>query len=192
MSKEKLNWQSAQTLGSKSYICGYCNKPIASEKGYWALWKGSLKSDVYICHYCSSPTFFDIRDNTQTPGQRYGNIVEHVPQEISDLYNEARECTSCNSYTAAVLCCRKLLMNIAVSKGAKEGLKFIEYVNFLTEKGFVPPDSNEWIDHIRNKGNEANHEIKLMDAEDAQELIGFIEMILKFIFEFPAIMKNKV
>ena len=54
--------------------------------------------------------------------------------------------------------------------------------------GFVPPNGRIWIDHIRNKGNEANHEIKLMVKQDAEELILFSEMLLKFIYEFP----NKV
>ena len=42
------------------------------------------------------------------------------------------------------------------------------------------------MDHIRKKGNEANHEIKLMTAEDATELISFSEMLMKFIYEFPS------
>jgi hypothetical protein len=42
------------------------------------------------------------------------------------------------------------------------------------------------VDHIRKKGNEATHEIALMGQADAEELIGFTEMLLKFIYEFPA------
>ena len=40
------------------------------------------------------------------------------------------------------------------------------------------------VDHIRKKGNEANHEIKLMTQADAEELIAFTEMLLKFFYEF--------
>ena len=50
----------------------------------------------------------------------------------------------------------------------------------------VPPNGKVWVDHIRNKGNEATHEIRLMAPEDAAELISFSEMLLKFVFEFPA------
>jgi len=76
-------------------------------------------------------------------------------------------------------------MNIAVSEGAKEGLRFIEYVDHLATKGFVPPNGRHWVDHIRKKGNEANHEITIMVNKDSQELLVFIEMLLKFIYEFP-------
>ena len=77
-------------------------------------------------------------------------------------------------------------MNIAVSQGADEGQKFIQYVEFLAENGFVPPNGRGWVDHIRQKGNEATHEIVQMSKDDATELISFTEMLLKFIYEFPA------
>jgi hypothetical protein len=64
-------------------------------------------------------------------------------------------------------------------------------VNYLSDNGFVPPDGKDWVDHIRTKGNEATHEIKIMSKEDAEELLSFAEMLLKFIFEFPAKMKRK-
>lgn len=82
-------------------------------------------------------------------------------------------------------------MNIAVSKGAKEGEKFVTYVQFLSDNGYIPPDGKQWVDHIRKKGNEATHEITIMTREDAEELIDFIEMLLKFMFEFPAMIKRK-
>ena len=77
-------------------------------------------------------------------------------------------------------------MNIAVAQGAKAGLSFVEYVDYLSNQGYVPPNGRSWVDHIRNKGNEATHEIALMTREDANELISFAEMLLKFIYEFPA------
>jgi hypothetical protein len=108
-----------------------------------------------------------------------------VPEALSTLYEEARRCTAQNCFTAAVLVCRKMLMNIAVEQGAAEGLKFIEYVVYLSDKGYVPPNGKYWVDHIRKKGNEATHEIALMEEADAQELLSFLEMLLRFIYEFP-------
>jgi hypothetical protein len=108
-----------------------------------------------------------------------------VPEALNALYEEARRCTSQNCFTAAVLVCRKMLMNIAVQEGAAEGLKFIEYVTHLSDHGYVPPNGKHWVDHIRKKGNEATHEIALMSENDARELLGFVEMLLRFIYELP-------
>jgi hypothetical protein len=76
-------------------------------------------------------------------------------------------------------------MNIAVGLGAPAGEPFMKYVEYLANKGYVPPNGKGWVDHIRKKGNEANHEITLMNKTDAEELIVFSEMLLKFIYEFP-------
>ena len=106
---------------------------------------------------------------------------------LGALYQESRTCVAASAYTSSILTCRKLLMNIAVSQGADEGKRFIDYVDYLSENGFVPPNGKAWVDHIRKKGNEATHEIRLMQRADAIELINFTEMLLKFIYEFPAI-----
>jgi hypothetical protein len=110
---------------------------------------------------------------------------------VGALYDEARRAYSANSFTAVVLCCRKLLMHVAVSKGAKVGEPFASYVQFLADQNFVPPDAKGWVDHIRTKGNEANHEIAIMKAEDASELLEFSEMLLKLVYEYPATMAKK-
>jgi len=89
------------------------------------------------------------------------------------------------------MCCRKLLMHIAVAKGGEAGKTFAHYVDFLAQKNFVPPDARAWVDHIREKGNEANHEINIMKPEDAQELLSFLAMLLKIIYEFPATVRKK-
>lgn len=185
-------WVNTASGVSRDFTCGYCSKPVSSEKFYEGRYGGSIRASIYICPRCKKPTFFD-ENNNQIPGAVYGSPVNDIPDEsVRLLYDEARNCTGCNSFTAVVLCCRKLLMNIAVCKGAKEGLKFIEYVEYLSEKNYIPPDAKEWVDHIRDKGNEANHEIAIMKKEDAEDLLSFIEMLLKIIYEFPSIVKKKV
>lgn len=134
--------------------------------------------------HCDHPTLFHA--DRQIPGVSPGAEVGHLPKDIEALYTEARGCTGNSNFTAAVLVCRKLLMNIAVSLGAESGNPFIHYVGYLADKGYVPPGGKGWVDHIRTKGNEATHEIVLMNKTDAEELISFTEMLLKFIYEFPA------
>jgi hypothetical protein len=188
----KLYWDRMINLESRNFICGNCNNPLASEKGWFAQdSNGKTAAHIYICHHCNKPTYFD-KSGVQIPGVTYGNPVHDIQDKsVESLYEEARNCTATNAFTAAVLCCRKLLMNTAVSKGAQEGKNFIEYVEYLSNNGYVPPDGKDWVDHIRKKGNEATHEIAIMKKEDAEELLSFVEMLLKFIFEFPAKIKRK-
>lgn len=188
-----FDWQSLHTYSSRSFTCGYCGNSLASEKGYHAQRSDSHATTayIYICHHCGKPTFFDLTTNTQTPGKRFGNDVAGIDdQGVAGLYAEARDCFSKNAFTATVLSCRKLLMHIAVAKGDDSGKSFIEYVEYLSAKGYVPPDAKTWVDHIRTKGNEANHEIVIMSEEEAKDLISFSEMLLKLIYEFPASSKK--
>ena len=79
-----------------------------------------------------------------------------------------------------------MLMSIAVAEGADPGQKFIQYVEYLEANNCIPPKGRGWVDHIRLKGNEATHEIALMKKDDAEGLITFVEMLLKYNYEFPA------
>lgn len=179
-------WQNAGGIGPRQYVCGHCGNTVGPDRGYFGVnSQGVTDHFIYICSFCEAPTFFD-EDSLQTPGVAYGNDVADVPAGIASLYDEARRCFSVSAFTSAVLACRKLLMNIAVQSGADEGQRFIEYVDFLAAEGYVPPNGKAWVDHIRKRGNEATHEIDLKTREDAEELISFAEMLLKFIYEFPA------
>ena len=140
---------------------------------------------IVICPYCDRPSFFNHSAEIKVPGDLPGNSVDFVPEEIEKLYNEARKAVSVQAFTAAVLSCRKILMHIAVNLGAEEQQSFFNYVQFIADQGFVPPNGREWVDHIRKRGNEANHEIVIMDKENALDLITFIEMLLVFNYEFP-------
>jgi hypothetical protein len=175
-----MPWQGLQSVAPRKFTCGYCGSLVASAQGFY---NNAPERLIYVCPHCGESTQFG--KTGQVPGVSPGNDVSHLPDDIAALYAEARRCIAGNSCTASVLICRKLLMNIAVAQGANAGDSFVSYVEYLANKGFVPPNGRGWVDHIRNKGNEANHEIKLMSQADAEELVSFAEMLLKFIYEFP-------
>ena len=175
-------WQGINPeLPEKQYACGYCGKETGNDRGY-------LSDDghkfIYICPFCGKPTYFD--ESRQVPGAPYGSEVEHLPDDVGALYRETRECIKAGLHTASVLSARKLLMHIAVDQGADKGKPFIVYVAYLADEGYVPPHGKGWVDHIRKQSNEANHEIVIKERADAVELVTFLEMLLKFIYEFPA------
>lgn len=180
-----MQWQSKTTIESRKYVCGFCGNSVASSQGFFTGDRvNGHQGFIYICPHCEGPSF--MFGPKQIPGVAPGSSVHNLPADIEALYNEARQAVSVNAFTAAVLACRKLLMNIAVNHGAKEGASFVSYVEHLANAGFVPPNGRGWVDHIRNKGNEATHEIRLMSNDEAIELISFAEMLLKFIYEFPS------
>jgi hypothetical protein len=176
-----MSWHHPQQLRSRSFTCGHCDHKVGSVVGFLS----NENQFIYICPHCESPSYWG-NGRSQIPGTSPGQPVAHLPDDINGLYEEARKCAGAGSFTGSVLLCRKLLMNIGVQEGAEEGKSFVHYIDYLAGKGFIPPKGRAWVDHIRQKGNEATHEIALMTSVDASELITFTEMLLKFIYEFPA------
>ncbi len=177
-----------KNVESKVWTCGYCAALVSSDKGYPIVYYPGNIADggVYICPNCNGPTFFPPLSDLVLPQQALGAPVQHVPKEVNEVYEEARRCTGKDCNTGAVLLCRKVLMNLAVERGADPGRTFLEYVEYLSAHGYVPPGGKGWIDYIRKKGNEATHEIPQVDRDDAARLLTFTEMLLKFAYEFPA------
>lgn len=183
-------WVNVAKMAPKKYQCGYCGQKVGSDRGWYARLTNDQYHGIYICPYCGRATFFDATGG-QVPQSLPGNRVANVPKGIRALYDESRAAVSASAYTASVLTSRKLLMHIAVEKGAPASKKFIEYVDYLATNGYVPPNGRDWVDHIRARSNEANHEIILMSRDDAMQLVDFLEMLLKFIFEFPGRITKK-
>ena len=175
-------WINTMNLTPMRFTCGHCGKAVAAVAGYST--GDTPQRYVCVCPNCARPTYF-AEDETQLPGIAPEVEVEHLPDDVDKLYREAGNCVAIGSCTSLVLSCRKLLMHIAVAQEAAAGKSFVDYVEYLAEEGYVPPNGRGWVDHIRKKGNEANHEIRLMEKADAEELISFSEMLLKFIYEFP-------
>jgi len=182
-----IHWQKTDNLGSKTFVCGHCGNSIASQIGYYGTTGQTRTATIYICHQCNKPTFF--YQDEQVPGAQFGQVVKHIPDaNVEKLYDEARTCYTVNAFTSSVMCCRKLLMNLAVSEGADEGKSFVEYVNYLNDNNFIPPKGKAWVDAIRKLGNEANHSIEFKTPEEARLIITFTEMLLKFIYEMPGLL----
>lgn len=195
-----MEWKNQETLTSKEFKCGHCGREVASNKGYYSLREvisnrgtGTYTRhgiSIYLCHNCDGPNIFN-DDNSQIPGRLFGDSVKYINDPlVNNLYEEARRCYSVNAYTSVVMCCRKLLMNIAVSDGAKEGKSFAFYIDYLEENRFIPQQGNSWVDQIRKLGNQANHKINQISKDEAELILVFTMNFLKVNYEMPGLLKN--
>lgn len=109
-------WQgSPGDIPQKKFTCGHfgCYREVGSTKGwlYVSQPSGVQEGLIYICPICHRPTFFDETEGIQVPNISLGNLVKSLPSDVSKLYEEIRNATGVNSYTLAVLGCRKVLMH---------------------------------------------------------------------------------
>jgi hypothetical protein len=179
----KGEWHDAKQIAPGPYTCGFCYHLVGGDRGYQTT-HSNTHSYIRLCPLCNSPTFFS--DSGKIfPASPPGNKVSHLPDDINTLYAEARVSAAANAPTASVLACRKILMHVAVQEDAKPGGSFISYIEHLDTKGHIPPRGKKWVDYIRKRANEANHDIVLMTATDATAIITLVEMLLRIIYEFP-------
>lgn len=182
-------WHNPEAVGSTSFECGYCGHSVGPNHGYRTADKSAQKGKILICPQCGRPTFF--HGNERHPGPPFGKAVDGISdEEVLSVYEEARRCTAATAFTAAVLLCRKLLMNLASRNGADAGLTFAQYVDYLDSHGYIPPNGKQWVDRIRSKGNDATHELPEMTKDDAEQIVRFTEMLLRFNYEMPRILRG--
>lgn len=177
------DWNNTRGLPNQQFTCGHCGVTTGSVKGYETT---NEQHHIYICGGCNRPNIFCFNlggSMEQFPGTRYGQDIRHLPEDINALYNEIRSCYSTSGFTAAVLACRKMLMHVAVEKGAKAGQNFFHYAEWLVDNHYVPPAGERWLHYIRQQGNEANHAIVIKTADEAQILIDFVELLLRNVYE---------
>jgi hypothetical protein len=96
------------------------------------------------------------------------------------MYEEARACVGAGAYRSAALACRSTLMYVVTELNGGEPIKggFKANVDWLFENGWIPPNGKPWVDYIRDRGNDATHEVMLPDPELAKRLVDFLGMLL--------------
>ena len=166
--------------------CGHCGLDVAGI----VVASYSKKHIQWIgCPACLKGSV--VNDSVITPIPLLGDSIQGLEDPIKSAYEEARKSLSSKSNTACVLMCRKILMNVAVDKGAPQGKQFVYYVDYLVEKGHITPTMHVWVDKIREIGNEATHEIPSPDNETTNTALEFMALLLKNVYETAHRLKPK-
>jgi len=163
--------------GWQKYTCGHCGTMVTG-----AVYACHSDQKWLACTNCGKGSFMDELGNVY-PGTPFGPTVEGVPDEVYDAYNEARRNISINSYHSAELICRKILMHIAVEKGADEGKTFAAYLDFLLKEDYITKHMKNWADKIRQIGNAATHKIEPPDRDRAKSAVLFTAELLRIVYE---------
>ena len=178
--------------GWVSLTCGHCNR-----EGTGAVVGMTADSSQTIrwlqCPICGQGSVASEGTSTyQYPGLMAGPDIEGLPQSVEEAYDEARRCMSVSAFTASEGMCRKILMHVAVEKGAKSGQTFASYVSHLENAGFVTPTMKTWVDLIRKHGNESNHELPAPSEERAESTLMFTAELLRLTYEMEHMTKKYV
>lgn len=137
-----------------------------------------------------------VNSGVVSPGAtEVGAVVGLVP-EVEAAWQEVRSTIGVGATTSAVMMCRKILFHVAVDNGlpAKNDKDraptFVEVVKHLDDARLVTPLMLPWLNHIKDVGNEANHELGTISHSSALEVAKFTEQLLVTVYEMPERMKS--
>lgn len=177
-------WAEVEAVPAENFRCGYCSADIGAGFGWQT--QGQPRAYVRVCPLCNAPTFFDV-GGTQWPGAKAGQHVSFLPPDVAAIHDEARSCIAANAPSGAAMLCRKILMHVAVEKGAKENKSFKYYVKWLIDEAHAPKSAAVWLEYVKDRANDVNHEIMVMEKEEAEALLLFTEALLRNVYELPSL-----
>lgn len=164
--------------------CGHCGRQVSGAVVAFAI---DGTATWVRCVSCGRPTaMWHLRSQQAPPAAAAVGEVEGLGDLIEGAWAEARACLLAGAPTAAEMMCRKILMQVAIDRGAAGGKKFASYVGYLEDEGVISADMRTWVDRIRGHGNAAAHELELSDADRARDTVSFTEMLLRVAYETRA------
>lgn len=190
------------------YTCGHCGRDVSAALGLECQLAGrTFKADktcsvvdVRLCTNCLNATTFyrggvgfqagDAWFQEQIPAPLLGQAFDASKLDgndsaiklIVELYDEARRAMGVNAPSCAVLMFRKLLMHIAVEKGAKTREGFSYYCDHLRTKNFVAVPQYPILTRIQKAGNAENHQIRRTTEKDARDLLNLMAHLIEGIY----------
>ncbi|MDE1341203.1 DUF4145 domain-containing protein [Vibrio aestuarianus] len=176
----------------ETYTCGHCATKVSGAVVANYDWRDNFGHTQFskwlLCPNCTRPSAKF--NHSLFPGTQFGPVVQGLPEEVGSSYSEARRCMEVNAFTAAELICRKILMHVAVDKGAKEGESFAKYLDYLETSGYVTPPMKGWVDLIRQHGNKSTHRLESPEKERAQSTVMFTAELLRLVYEMEYMYKQ--
>lgn len=174
-----------------SYTCAHCHTDVSGAVvAHSNIDEESASIRWLWCPACGDASVRTVSGHVY-PAAPFGPSLEGLPPDVASAYNEARACLSANAFTGTELICRKILIHVAVDRGAKpksdagRSPSFAACLDYLKTTGFVTPTMETWVTLIKDHGNEAAHELTIPTVERAKSTLLCTAELLRVVYEMP-------
>jgi endogenous inhibitor of DNA gyrase (YacG/DUF329 family) len=171
-----------------TFPCPYCNVTVQTQAHTRIIdaTLGSIKYHIYKCPHCSMPVTIGQHGEIIPPKMFLPfQDIPYLPKTIENMFAECRKSFSNECFYSVIMVARSLIMRVAIDKGAEPHLRFISYVDYLENNGYISPHNRAWVDKVRVLGNHFIHDVDNATSDDANNAIVFISQLLKNIYEMP-------
>jgi hypothetical protein len=112
------------------------------------------------------------------------NEVQLLSPEVHRVYQEAHAALCAELPIMAGLGVRTLVEAVCRDKKMK-GRDLKEQINALQAAGFITPDGGEILNHLRQMGNAAAHEMKAHTQGEINAAFDVLEYLLQGVYVIP-------
>lgn len=112
-----------------------------------------------------------------------------VPDRIGAIFIEAQENLVRGRFETCILLCGKVL-DLA-TKGMDDAWKLERRLKKLADDGKITSEMAAWAEEIRLDRNDAAHAEGEFEERDAEEIVGFTEAFLNYLYTLPALVKAR-
>lgn len=110
-----------------------------------------------------------------------------VPDQIASAASEAHSCANIDAHRAAALLARTVVEATAKEVGIVDG-NLVRKIDTMRDRDLIREDIRLAAHEIRYLGNEMAHGdfVKSPPVEDSDEILGFMDELLREVFQSPA------
>lgn len=115
-----------------------------------------------------------------------------VPRSVADTFAEAVACNHARCYRASVVMSRRTLEAVCTEQGHVKGDLNTRLLS-LEGSGQLHKTLADWCHEVRTTGNAGAHfdPASSVDKRDSDALIGFIEELLKYLYDLPTTLLDR-
>lgn len=189
----RFDWIGSVEVLPMDFHCGFCGNKVSSSRGMAGVNSGlrsttpvpaeHVKAGAYICPHCSRVSYWEESEG-MSPKPLYGYEVGNLPEPIATVYNEARRTLQAGAFTGVMGLCRSLLAHISKEQGSPKST-FNEAIGYLETEGHITKQMKPTLDWIRQKGNEAAHDLVVFCEADALLVMDFTANLLRNVYDYP-------
>lgn len=119
-------------------------------------------------------------------------LSDDIPSEISNIYAEAVKTYYAKAPRATAVMLRRTIEAIASHFDENEG-PLVQRLQHLLEKNILQPSLSDWAKEVRLIGNQGAHydPANEVNMEDANQLLTFVQELMKYLFELPAELQRR-
>lgn len=128
------------------------------------------------------------------PGSMPSTVPAHVNAPLDRYYRQASESLQGGHYDASGAMSRKVVDVSTQQLLGEDSKKFgniRDRIDALAQRGLLTPDLKDWAHQIRLGGNDAAHDEDPYTKDEAEDLLGFAELYLTYVYTLPGRLKAR-